>query len=167
MGVKAAVEVLGSRLWSSPLLPSDFGKSREIGYVENVRVRRYQELCPLILQKLWFHERLTRGGGFKAPSPSCVGASEGWLSRRERKQGLRTAAHPVSSFLRGWGGKKGAWLGHYPLPTGHRLWEKIRSRQVVNNKALFLDRVDDESASVYENLNIKSPKVSGMSNTGR
>uniref|UniRef100_A0A8C4UYX8 protein-tyrosine-phosphatase n=1 Tax=Falco tinnunculus TaxID=100819 RepID=A0A8C4UYX8_FALTI len=27
--------------------------------------------------------------------------------------------------------------------------------------------VDDESASVYENLNIKSPKVSGMSNTGR
>ncbi|NXF09228.1 PTN11 phosphatase, partial [Smithornis capensis] len=27
--------------------------------------------------------------------------------------------------------------------------------------------VDDESASVYENLNIKSPKVSGMSNSGR
>ncbi|NXL46645.1 PTN11 phosphatase, partial [Podilymbus podiceps] len=27
--------------------------------------------------------------------------------------------------------------------------------------------VDDESASVYENLNIKSPKASGMSNTGR
>lgn len=55
------------------------------------------------------------------------------------------------------GREKGAWLGHY-LP---------QSREAVDVKALFLDRVDDESASVYENLNIKSPKVSGMSNTGR
>lgn len=53
----------------------------------------------------------------------------------------------------------------FPLVTC--LWEKIPSSEAVNNKVLFLDRVDDESASVYENLNIKSPKVSGMSNTGR
>lgn len=53
----------------------------------------------------------------------------------------------------------------FPLVTC--LWEKILSSEAVNNKVLFLDRVDDESASVYENLNIKSPKVSGMSNTGR
>lgn len=63
----------------------------------------------------------------------------------------------MSSYPQGWGGPKGAWLGHYLL----------QSREALDVKALFLDRVDDESASVYENLNIKSPKVSGMSNTGR
>jgi len=69
-------------------------------------------------------------------------------------------------YKAGEGKRQLGWaITRFPLATC--LWEKIQSSEAVNNKALFLDRVDDESASVYENLNIKSPKVSGMSNTGR
>lgn len=117
LGVKAAAEVLGSGLWSSPLLPSDFGKSREIVHVENVRVRRYQELCPLILQKLWFRERLTRGGGFKAPSPSCVGTSEGWPSPEGEKAGTENGGSPRVVLSARLGRQKGSLAG--PLPASH------------------------------------------------
>ncbi|XP_040389182.1 tyrosine-protein phosphatase non-receptor type 11-like isoform X3 [Cygnus olor] len=52
------------------------------------------------------------------------------------------------------------------LNIGYSPMEKGRAKgQPPSPRAQSV--VDDESASVYENLNIKSPKVSGMSNTGR
>ncbi|XP_010174090.2 tyrosine-protein phosphatase non-receptor type 11 [Antrostomus carolinensis] len=52
------------------------------------------------------------------------------------------------------------------LNIGYSPMEKGRAKgQPPSPRAQAV--VDDESASVYENLNIKSPKVSGMSNTGR
>lgn len=91
------------------------------------------------------------------------GGPAGGRENREREQRV-TRCHPT--YKAGEGKRELGWaITQFPLATF--LWEKIQSSEAVNNKALFLHRVDDESASVYENLNIKSPKVSGMSNTGR
>lgn len=52
------------------------------------------------------------------------------------------------------------------VPTSS-LWEKLRSGEAGNARALLLGRLEEDSASVYENLNIQSPKVPGTSSSGR
>lgn len=121
--------------------------------------KQKQELCALILQEGCTLARLARRGRLKALFPSWIHTSEGQLSQRMREQGPKPVSGP--------GREKGSLVGSFPASDQPPAPGQGSKAQAGHDKALCPDRVDDESASVYENLNIKSPKVSGMSNTGR